>query len=104
MRMALGDEPGLFRQVPKRPKGMHHRTYERRINELQRIEDWVRVSISRRTGNLLEELLPEWKGVSDTQRLPESRQYRLSVCWAHESRERLSPWIMKFRLMRRNSI
>ena len=52
MRMALGDEPGLFRQVPKRPKGMHHRTYERRISELQRIEDKVRVSIPRRLGDL----------------------------------------------------
>jgi len=63
-RIALGDEPGLFRQVPKRPKGMHHRTYERRIRELQRIEDKVRDSISPRLGDLLDELHPGWQGVS----------------------------------------
>jgi len=64
MRMALGDEPGLFRQVPNRPKGMHRRTYERRVSELQRIEGQVRVGISPRLGGLLDELHPGWQGFS----------------------------------------
>ena len=73
MRIALGDEPGLFRQVPKRPKGMHRRTYERRINELRRVEDQVRVSTSPRLGDLLDELHPGWDGVSGAKRFTESR-------------------------------
>ena len=62
-RIALSDKPGLFRQVPKRPKGMHSRTYERRINELQHIEDQVRVGIPSRLGDLMDELHPGWQGV-----------------------------------------
>ena len=64
MRMALGGEPGLFRKIPKRPKGMHRRTYLRRISELQHTEEKVRVSMPSNLVDLLDELHLRWDGVS----------------------------------------
>ena len=34
----LGGEPGAYSFIPDRPKGMHHKTYNRIVNEIYRLE------------------------------------------------------------------
>jgi hypothetical protein len=38
LKEKLGGEAGLYSLIPGRPKGMHHKTYSRIVNEIYRLE------------------------------------------------------------------
>lgn len=62
LRGGMGGALGLFSPVPMRPKGMHHRTYDRRINELRQVEYQASLRLSSEVAGLLDQLRPNWRG------------------------------------------
>ena len=61
MRGGLGGVLGLFSPIPKRPKGMHHQTYEHRLGQLRQIEDRASSQLSAEIVGLLVQIRPSWR-------------------------------------------
>lgn len=56
-RRRLGQEPnGAFDQMPDKPKGMHWRTYERKVGQIVRLEADANVMLGQRVDRLLARL------------------------------------------------
>lgn len=52
-RVRLGGEPGAGDLPPRKPKGMHHRTYERLIDDIARAEESAELQMMVRAARLL---------------------------------------------------
>lgn len=50
LRMKLGGEPGFHQPMPRKPKGMHWKTYMRMRDEISRLEDASMMAMAQKLG------------------------------------------------------